>query len=49
MATPPVELAKWPTLKAYCERLRARPSIAKAMAEEYELYKAETARQKAAA
>jgi glutathione S-transferase len=49
MATPPVELAKWPTLKAYCERLRARPSIAKAMAEEYELYKAEIARQKAAA
>jgi glutathione S-transferase len=49
MATPPVELAKWPTLKAYCERLRARPSIAKAMAEEYELYRAEIARQKAAA
>jgi glutathione S-transferase len=49
MATPPVELAKWPTLKAYCERLRARPSIATAMAEEYELYKAEIARQKAAA
>jgi glutathione S-transferase len=49
MATPPVELAKWPTLKAYYERLRARPSIAKAIAEEYELYKAEIARQKAAA
>ena len=49
MATPPVELAKWPTLKAYYERLRARPSIARAIAEEYELYKAEIARQKAAA
>jgi glutathione S-transferase len=49
MATPPIELAKWPTVKAYHERLRARPSIAKAIAEEFELYKAEVARQKAAA
>jgi glutathione S-transferase len=49
MATPPVELAKWPTVKAYYERLRARPSIAKAIAEEFELYKAEVARHKAAA
>ena len=49
MATPPVELAKWPAVKAYFERLRARPSIAKAIAEEFELYKAELARQKAAA
>ena len=29
MATPPIELAKWPTVKAYYERLRARPSIAR--------------------
>ncbi len=49
MATPPVELAKWPVVKAYYERLRARPSIAKAIAEELELYKAELARHKAAA
>jgi len=49
MATPPIELAKWPAVKAYYERLRARPSIAKAIAEEFELYKAELARQKAAA
>jgi glutathione S-transferase len=49
MATPPVELARWPVLKAYYERLRARPSIAKAIAEEFELYKAELARHKAAA
>jgi glutathione S-transferase len=49
MATPPVELAKWPVVKAYYERLRTRPSIAKAVAEEFELYKAELARQKAAA
>ena len=26
MATPPIELAKWPNVKAYYERLRARPS-----------------------
>ena len=49
MATPPVELAKWPTVKTYYERLRARPSVAKALAEEFELYKAEIARHKAAA
>jgi glutathione S-transferase len=49
MATPPVELAKWPAVKAYYERLRARPSVAKALAEEFELYKAELARHKAAA
>ncbi|GLH81653.1 glutathione S-transferase [Bradyrhizobium sp. SSBR45G] len=49
MATPPVELAKWPAVKAYYERLRARPSIARAIAEEFELYKAELARHRAAA
>jgi glutathione S-transferase len=49
MATPPIELAKWPAVKAYYERLRARPSIARAVAEEFELYKAELARHKAAA
>ncbi len=49
MATPPVELAKWPAVKAYYERLRARPSVAKALAEEFELYKAEIARHKGAA
>ena len=48
MATPPIELAKWPNLKAYYERMRQRPSIAKAIAEEFELYKAEQARKKAA-
>ena len=49
MATPPIELAKWPNVKAYYERLRQRPSFAKAIAEEFELYKAEQARRKAAA
>jgi glutathione S-transferase len=49
MATPPIELVKWPTVKAYYERLRARPSVAKAVAEEFKLYQAEQARHKAAA
>jgi glutathione S-transferase len=49
MATPPIELAKWPAVKTYYERLRARPSIAKAVAEEFKLYQAELARHKAAA
>jgi glutathione S-transferase len=49
MATPPIELAKWPAVKAYYERLRARPSIARAISEEFKLYQAELARHKAAA
>jgi glutathione S-transferase len=49
MATPPIDLPKWPNLKAYYERTRARPSIARALAEEFALYKAELARHKAAA
>jgi glutathione S-transferase len=49
MATPPIELAKWPAVKAYYERLRTRPSIATAIAKEFEFYKAELARHKAAA
>ncbi|SFH87447.1 glutathione binding-like protein [Bradyrhizobium sp. Gha] len=48
MATPPIELSKWPDVKAYYERLRQRTSVAKAVAEEFELYKAEQARKKAA-
>src|SRR4051795_1622680 len=48
-ATPPIELAKWPNVKAYYERLRARPSIARASAEELKLYQPELARHKAAA
>lgn len=49
MATPPIELAKWPAVKAYYERLQTRPSIARAIAEEFELYKAELVRHRAAA
>jgi glutathione S-transferase len=49
MATPPIDLAKWPDIKAYYERIRKRPSVAKAIGEEFELYRAELARHKAAA
>jgi glutathione S-transferase len=49
MATPPIELAKWPNVKSYYERLRTRPSIARAFAEEFKLYQAEVARHKVAA
>jgi glutathione S-transferase len=43
-----VDLAPWPAVKAYHERLRARPAIAKAFREEAALYQAELARHKAA-
>jgi glutathione S-transferase len=48
MATPPVNLADWPNIKAYHDRLRTRPSIAKAFSEELALYKEEQERRKAA-
>ena len=35
-----IDLAAWPVLKRYRGRLRARPSIARAMAEEYPLLQA---------
>jgi glutathione S-transferase len=49
LATPQIELTKWPAVKSYYERLRARASVARAMGEELELYKAEVARHKRAA
>jgi len=49
MAVPPIELSKWPNIKAYYERTRTRPSIAKALAEDFALYKAELARHQVAA
>jgi len=49
MATPPIDLAKWPAIKAYYERPLKRPSVAKAIGEEFELYRAELARHKTAA
>lgn len=47
-ATPPVDLAKWPAINSYLARFRTRPSVAKALAEELVLFKAEVARHKAA-
>jgi glutathione S-transferase len=44
--TPEIELAKWPSVKAYYDRLCRRPSVAKAMTEELEIFKAEVARRK---
>ncbi len=42
-----IELARWPAVQAYFERMRARPSIARAFAEELALYRAELARRNA--
>jgi glutathione S-transferase len=38
-----VDLSPWPAVTAYQERLLKRPSVAKAVGEEYALYKAEQA------
>ena len=35
----PVDLAPWPSLTAYQSRIAARPTVARAVAEEYELYR----------
>ncbi|MCA9641434.1 MAG: glutathione S-transferase N-terminal domain-containing protein [Polyangiaceae bacterium] len=37
-AATPVDLGRWPALKAYFSRLRQRPSVSKAMGEERVLY-----------
>ena len=49
MATPPIELAKWPNRESLLRTPARAAPIAKAIAEEFELYKAELARHKAAA
>jgi glutathione S-transferase len=43
-----VDLAPWPAIKAYHERLQVRPALARAFQEEMALYTAELARHKAA-
>jgi glutathione S-transferase len=43
-----VDLAAWPAVDAYYRRTIARPSVARALAEEMALYKAEQARRDAA-
>jgi glutathione S-transferase len=44
-----VELARWPAVKAYFERMCARPATARAVAEETALYAEELRRRRAAA
>lgn len=48
MALPQLELAHWPAAQAYLTRMRERPSVARAVKEEYALFKAEQQRHKAA-
>lgn len=43
-----IDLAQWPPVAAYHKRLQQRPAVAKAIAEEFALYREEQARQKAA-
>ena len=47
-ATPQIDLSLYPNVKAYLERMRARPSVAAALATEIPLFHAEVARRKAA-
>jgi glutathione S-transferase len=47
-ATPQIDLGQYPALKAYLERMRARPSVAAALGVEIPLFRAEIARRKAA-
>ncbi|MBN9567525.1 MAG: glutathione S-transferase N-terminal domain-containing protein [Alphaproteobacteria bacterium] len=43
-----IDLAQWPNIQAYHAGLRARPSVARAMAEEFALYQEQDKRRKAA-
>ena len=47
-ATPEIDLAAYPNVKAYLERMRQRPSVAAALGVEVPLFRAEIARRKAA-
>ncbi|MES1177415.1 MAG: glutathione binding-like protein, partial [Myxococcales bacterium] len=46
-AVTPVDLERWPAVHAYHEGLRTRPSVARAFAEELELYRRELLEAKA--
>ena len=35
-----IDLAQWPAIVAYCDRLAARPALARAMKDEFDLYRA---------
>jgi glutathione S-transferase len=47
-ATPEIDLAAYPGVKAYLERMRQRPSVATALSVEVPLFRAEMARRQAA-
>jgi glutathione S-transferase len=47
-ATPEIDLAAYPNVKAYLDRMRKRPSVAAALQVEVPLFRAEIARRKAA-
>ena len=47
-ATPEIDLSAYPNVKTYLEKMRARPSVAAALATEIPLFHAEVARRKAA-
>jgi len=47
-ATPEINLASYPNAKGYLDRVRARPSMAAALATEIPLFRAEMARRRAA-
>jgi glutathione S-transferase len=47
-ATPEIDIAAYPNVKAYLERMRQRPSVAAALSVEVPLFRAEVARRKAA-
>jgi glutathione S-transferase len=49
MVIPQLDLNQWPAIKTYHTRMRERPSVVRAVTEEFELFKAEQARHKAAA
>ncbi len=49
MVIPQLDLGQWPAIKAYHAKARERPSVVRAVTEEFELFKAEQARHKAAA
>jgi glutathione S-transferase len=43
----PIDLPRWPRLAAFVGRMRERPSVARALEEEFRLYREEQARHKA--
>lgn len=49
MVIPQLDLDQWPAIQNYHTQMRARPSVVRAVGEEFELFKAEQARHKAAA